>query len=101
MALRDRVTLATPITRTTLKGWYLEQRLEVDLATRRVTGFIRFYDTAGNLVRSKDIDARITRNRRDQLAADVIADVIAQDATLNGSVTVEDVGDVDDPIANP
>lgn len=101
MASRDRIALNTPQARTTLKGWSPESTIHVDLATRRVTGFIRFYDTAGQFVKSVDVSGRITQNRRDNLAADFISDIIAQFPELAGLVTVETVNDPNDPVVNP
>lgn len=100
--LRDRVALTTPIIRTTLKGWLIQKEVTVDLASRDVTCFIRYYDSAGNVVASEQAKGRISRNRRDNMVADLVADIVAQRPDLAGVLTVETVSDsTNDPVANP
>lgn len=98
---RDRVVLTTPMTRTTRKGWRIEKDVTIDLSTRKVHGYYSFYDTAGQFVESVEFFARISQARRDNLAADIEADIIAANPALAGIASVETVNDVDDPVVNP
>lgn len=100
--LRDRVALTTPLTRSTLKGWLVQPDIQLDLATGRVSGFIRFYDSTGAIVDSKPVQGKISDNRRNNLAADFVADIIAKNPQLGGVLTVESVdSSLDSPVANP
>jgi hypothetical protein len=101
MASRDRITLTTPKARTMLKGLFVESVVHVDLSDRRITGFIRFYDTAGNIVQSQPFNARINQQKRDDLANAIIQDIIGSDPTLAGVITIENVNSIDDPVSSP
>lgn len=98
--LRERVTLTTPLTRTTLKGWCVEDRITIERSSREITGYLRLYDQTGAFVESRPFKARLSANKMASLLADVIGDIVAKDPTLAGATITETVDDLD-KVANP
>jgi hypothetical protein len=108
MARRDRVPLTTPRTRTTLKGWRLDQFGRIDFESGTISGSISFYDTLGQWVESIDFsrigvggDIALTVANMDAITTLLVNRLKLRDPTLAGTQITDTVVDINDTVINP
>ena len=100
MARRDRINMTVPVSRENYSTWCIEPEIHINLATREISGYIRFAgQESRKFQKSVPFTVSISDNKLDNIVEHIVQRLVAQDGTLTGTWVKEEVADPEEDVS--